>query len=72
MSAIATEREIRSAANRSYRLNDLYNRLGYADAGSNTKRRVRRVLGSVYSELASGVREHTPKSRWTKVRVNNR
>lgn len=72
---IATKRQIRSAANKAAHLKDVFRNLGYSrwDAGSNTKRRFVNILGEdVYNELSSGRRLRTPRSRWSKVPVNEK
>ena len=69
------ERQIKSAANKSYNVKDLLTRLGYKSSkiGSNTTRKLVRVIGPhVYGELSSQYRTAKPKSRWTKLRVNNK
>lgn len=70
-----TDRQIRSASNRSTSVRELLNAVGYTanHPGTNTISRFSRLIGDgMYREIASGVRKNTPKSQWMTVRVNSR
>lgn len=74
-SALATEREVKTAANGSNSMSNMMGSLGYHNScpGGNTAKRFKRILGEgVYNEITSGVRRKTAKARWTKVRINSR
>jgi len=71
----ATERQIKTIANRSYCLRQLMVGLGYntTHPGGNTMKRFKRVIGNeAYNEIASSKRYKLPKSRWSKVPMNKR
>lgn len=74
-SALATERQVKSAANGSKSMPEMMGTLGYNAPypGGNTTKRFKRILGeSVYNEIRCGMRKVHAKTRWTKVRVNTR
>ncbi len=69
----ATDRSIRTAANRSRTMREVLRRLNYTSTstGGNTKKRFKSILGAdVYQEIASGVRNKRPRANWSRVPVN--
>lgn len=69
-------KNIIKAVNESKTISEAVDRAGYCCLnypGQSIRNRIKRVVGdAVYNELSSGTRRTTPKSRWTKLPIDQR